>query len=70
MRIFIAGASLLIFVLAAFLTSFVSAGPHPLDRITVAVNEQARRADISITGADSTDHLETNHKPNHSSSLT
>src|SRR6266568_3884252 len=50
MRIPIAGASLVLVAVAAFLVSLASAGPHPSDRVTVAVNEQARRVDISIDG--------------------
>src|ERR1700694_3624477 len=38
MRIPIAGASLLLVAAAAFLTSFLSAGPHPPDRVTILVN--------------------------------
>src|SRR6266704_3164402 len=50
MRIPIAGASLVLVAVAAFLVALASAGPHPSDRVTVAVNEQARRVDISIDG--------------------
>src|SRR6266852_7167995 len=57
MRILIAGASLILIVVAAFLTSFVSAGPHPPDRVSVAVNEQARRVDISIDGQPFTSYI-------------
>jgi len=44
-------------VVAAFLTSFVSAGPRPSDRVTVVVNEQARRVDISIDGRPFTSYI-------------
>ena len=57
MRIPIAGASLILVVVAAFLTSFVSAAPHPPDRVTVVVNEQARRVDISIDGQPFTSYI-------------
>jgi hypothetical protein len=57
MRIPIAGASLMLIVVAAFLTSFVSAGPRPSDRVTVVVNEQARRVDISIDGRPFTSYI-------------
>src|SRR6267378_6188812 len=50
MRILIGGASLFLVIMAVCLTSFVSAGPRRSDRISVAVNEQARRVDISIDG--------------------
>src|SRR5713226_8920287 len=57
MRILIGGASLVVVFVAAFLTSFVSAGPHPSDRVTVSVNEQARRVDISIDGQPFTSYI-------------
>ena len=57
MRVPVAGAFLLLGCAAAFLTSFVSAGPHPSDRVTVAVNEQERRADISIDGKPFTSYI-------------
>src|ERR1700674_5587937 len=57
MRIPIAGSSLLLVAAAAFLTSFVSAGPHPPDRVNVVVNEQARRVDISIDGQPFTSYI-------------
>ena len=57
MRIPVAGAFLLLGCAAAFLTSFVSAGPHLSDRVTVVVNEQARRADVSIDGKPFTSYI-------------
>src|SRR5260370_1399069 len=57
MRILIAGASLFLIAAAGFLTSFVSAVPHPSGRVTVAVNEQARRVDISIDGQPFTSYI-------------
>src|SRR6266705_982118 len=50
MRIPIAGACLVLVAVATFLVSLAAAGPHPPDRVTVAVNEQARRVDVSIDG--------------------
>src|SRR6266481_5168494 len=50
MRISIGGASLFLVIMAVCLTSFVSAGPRRSDRISVVVNEQSRRVDISIDG--------------------
>src|SRR6267143_4370452 len=57
MRIPIAGASLILVTVVVFLTSFVFAGPHPSDRVTVSVNEQARRVDISIDGQPFTSYI-------------
>src|SRR2546423_8265490 len=55
MRMLIGSASLLI--VAVFLTSLVLAGPRPSDRVTVSVNEQARRVDISIDGQPFTSYI-------------
>ena len=57
MRIPIAGAFFILVVVAAALTSFVSAGPHPPDRVTVAVNEKDRRVDVSIDGQPFTSYI-------------
>jgi hypothetical protein len=57
MRIPIAGTILFLFAAAALLTSLVSAGPHPSDRISVVVNEQARRVDITIDGKPFTSYI-------------
>jgi hypothetical protein len=57
MRIPISGAILVLFAAAALLTSFVSARPHPSDHVTVAVNEQERRADVSIDGQPFTSYI-------------
>jgi hypothetical protein len=57
MRILIAAASLFLFLAAMLLTSFVSAGPHPSDRVTVIANEQARRVDIAIDGQPFTSYI-------------
>src|SRR3989441_12152753 len=50
MRILIGGASLLLVIGAALLTSLVFADPHPPDRVSIVVNEQARTVDVSIDG--------------------
>jgi len=57
MRFAIASASVLLVVAAVLLTSFVSAGPHPADRVTVVVNDQARRVDIAIDGQPFTSYI-------------
>jgi hypothetical protein len=57
MRIPIAVAILFLLTAAALLTSFVSAGPHPSYRVVVAVNEQERRADVSIDGQPFTSYI-------------
>src|SRR6266480_1739387 len=57
MRILIAVAYLFLFFAAMLLISFVSAGPHPSDRVTVSVNEQARRVDIAIDGQPFTSYI-------------
>ena len=54
MRIFIAGASLVLVVAALFLTSLVSASS---DRVSLVVNEQARRVDVSIDGKPFTSYI-------------
>src|SRR5260370_24758435 len=57
MRLLIAGSARMVVVVAGLLTSFVVAGPHPPDRVTVAVNEQARRVAISIDGQPFTSYI-------------
>jgi len=57
MRIPIVGAIFVLFTAAALLTSLVSAGPHPSDHVTVVVNEQERRADVSIDGQPFTSYI-------------
>src|SRR5467141_545978 len=57
MRILIGGATLFLVIVAVFLTSFVFAGPRSSDRISVTVNEQARRVDISIDGQPFTSYI-------------
>src|SRR6266566_5911701 len=55
MRMLIGSASLLI--VAVLLTSLVLAGPRPSDRVSVSVNEQARRVDISVDGQPFTSYI-------------
>lgn len=50
MRIPIAGGSLMLVGVGLFLTSFRASGPPPNDRVSVVVDEQARRVDVSIDG--------------------
>jgi hypothetical protein len=57
MRVPIAAASLALITIAAFLVAFVSAGPHPPDRVSVVVNEEARRVDIAIDGQPFTSYI-------------
>src|SRR5881396_3688941 len=57
MRIPLVSAPLFLIASAVFLTSFVSAGPQPGDRISVAVNEQQRRVDISVDGQPFTSYI-------------
>src|SRR5271154_4501554 len=57
MRILVAGAALVLFVTTLVLTSFVSAGPHPSARISVAVKEQQRRVNITIEGKPFTSYI-------------
>ena len=57
MRIPIVGAIFVLFTAAALLTSLVSAGPHPSDHVTVVVDEQERRADVSIDGQPFTSYI-------------
>ena len=57
MRILIGGASLLLVIGAALLTSLVFADPHPPDRVSIVVNEQARTVDVSIDGKPFTSYI-------------
>ena len=57
MRIPIAGAIFVLLAAAAILTSFVSAGSHPSDRVAVVVNEQEHRADVTIAGQPFTSYI-------------
>src|SRR3989454_2254121 len=57
MRILIGGASLLLVIVAVFLTSLVFASPHPPDRVSIVVNEQARTVDVSIDGKPFTSYI-------------
>jgi hypothetical protein len=57
MRIFPASAILFLLGAAALVASFVSADAHPGDRISVTVNEEQRRVDISIDGLPFTSYI-------------
>jgi len=57
MRIPLVSAPLFLIVSAALLTSFVSAGPYPGDRISVTLNDQQRRVDVSIDGQPFTSYI-------------
>jgi Methane oxygenase PmoA len=57
MRITIFGATFFLLGVAGLVTSFVSADPHPSDRISVTVNEEQHRADISIDGQPFTSYI-------------
>jgi hypothetical protein len=57
MRMPIVGSTLFLLGAVALLTSFVSASPHPNDRISVTVNEEQRRVDISIDGQPFTSYI-------------
>src|SRR5712691_8230743 len=57
MRNPITGAFLILILAAVFLTSVVFGGPHPSDRVTVTVNEQQRRVDVSIDGKPFTSYI-------------
>lgn len=46
--VLIVGATFFLLCAAVLVTSFASAGPHPGDRISVTVDDQRRRVDISI----------------------
>src|SRR5216683_2640165 len=51
------GTFLILNTVTVFLTSFVFGGPHPSDRIALAVNEQQRRVDVSIDGKPFTSYI-------------
>jgi len=57
MRIPLVSAPLFLSASAALLTSFVSAGPYPGDRISVTLNDQQRRVDVSIDGQPFTSYI-------------
>ena len=50
-------ATLFLFSAAALMTAFLDASPHPADRISVTVNEQGRRVDISVEGQPFTSYI-------------
>jgi hypothetical protein len=57
MRIAITGSFLAAIFAAALFTCFVNAGPSPSDRVSVVVNEQSRRVDVSIDGKPFTSYI-------------
>src|SRR5260370_8565072 len=57
MRLPIAGPSLILVAVAPLLTSSISPAPHPPARITLAINEQAHRVDVSIDGQPFTSYI-------------
>ncbi|MGC1618570.1 MAG: PmoA family protein [Candidatus Acidiferrum sp.] len=57
MRIPIAGGSLILVGVALFLTALGAAGPRPNYRVSVVVDEQARRVDVSIDGKPFTSYI-------------
>ena len=57
MRIPFVSAPLFLIASAMLLTSFVSADPQPGDRISVTVNEQQHRVDISVDGQPFTSYI-------------
>jgi hypothetical protein len=56
MRIFTARAVLFLCA-AAFVASFISAGPHPADRVSLTADENQRRVDVSIDGQPFTSYI-------------
>ncbi|HEV2195090.1 MAG TPA: PmoA family protein [Candidatus Acidoferrum sp.] len=56
MRILVA-ATFFLLGAAAMMSAFLSASPHPGDRISITVDEQDRRADISIDGQPFTSYI-------------
>ncbi len=57
MRILIGAEPFILVAASAILVSLASAGPRASDRISVTVNEQARRVDISIDGQPFTSYI-------------
>ena len=57
MRVLVFAATFFLLCAAALLTTFVFAYPHPSDRVSVTVNEQQRRVDISIDGQPFTSYI-------------
>ncbi len=57
MRIPLVGSTFFLLGAAALLTSFVSVGPHPSERISVSVNDERRRVDIAIDGQPFTSYI-------------
>jgi len=57
MRIFSLSAGLAVLAMAGFLAIFISAQSKPSDHVSVVVDEQARRVDISIDGKPFTSYI-------------
>jgi hypothetical protein len=57
MRILFLSAMLALFTMAGFLAIFISAQPKPSDHVSVVVDEQARRVDISVDGKPFTSYI-------------
>jgi hypothetical protein len=57
MRAPLACTTLLLFGATALVAYFASANPHPSDRVTVAVNQEQRRVDVSIDGLPFTSYI-------------
>jgi len=57
MRVLVFAATFFLLCVAALLTTFVLAYPHPSDHVSVTVNEQQRRVDISIDGQPFTSYI-------------
>jgi hypothetical protein len=57
MRILFLSAALALSTMAGFLAIFISAQPKPSDHVTVVVDEQARRVDISVDGKPFTSYI-------------
>ncbi|HVH70611.1 MAG TPA: PmoA family protein [Candidatus Dormibacteraeota bacterium] len=57
LRVLMVGASFFLLCAAALVTTFVSARPHPSDRVSVTVDDQQRRVDISIDGQPFTSYI-------------
>ena len=57
MRILFLSAALALFTMVGFLAVFISAQPKPSDHVSVVVDEQARRVDISVDGKPFTSYI-------------
>src|SRR5579863_5882231 len=57
MRIFYLSAGLAVLAMAGFLAIFISVQSKPSDHVSVVVNEQARRVDVTIDGKPFTSYI-------------